>query len=87
MNDKVVHKLVHDVSNQINTAALNVCLLRQLHSDALDEQTMHRLDRALAEAGRILKEFQASNQLGAPLPIAAPHTPRPPGSTTRHRMS
>jgi hypothetical protein len=62
-----IQKYLHDLNNFLNAANLNACLLRRLHAEQLDQESIDRLDQALRDADRLTKAFQ--NRVYAELPI------------------
>ena len=53
-----IQKFLHDLNNYLNAANLNACLLRRLHAEELDQESIDRLDQALRDADRLTKAFQ-----------------------------
>ena len=70
-----IQKYLHDLNNFLNAANLNACLLRRLHADQLDQESIDRLDQALRDADRLTKTFQA--RVYAEVPVG-PLAPSPP---------
>jgi hypothetical protein len=53
-----IQKFLHDLNNFLNAANLNACLLRRLHAEELDQESIDRLDHALRDADRLTRAFQ-----------------------------
>jgi len=54
-----IRKFIHDLNNYLNAATLNAFLLRRLHGDDLDKETIDRLDQALRDADALAKSFRS----------------------------
>ena len=72
-----IQKFLHDLNNYLNAANLNACLLRNLHGDALDKESIDRLDQALRDAADLAKALQTKVQKEA---IATGEKSRPNSS-------
>lgn len=59
METNEIRKYLHDLSNALNTAKINAFLLRRIHKDDLDRETMDSLDASLQEAEKLVFAFQA----------------------------
>lgn len=57
MENTEIRKFLHDVSNALNAAKINAYLLRRMHGDMLDRETVDGLDSALLDAERQVSEF------------------------------
>ncbi len=58
MDTPAIRKLLHDLSNALNAAKINAYLLRRMHNDTLDKQTMDGLDSSLYDAEKLVADFQ-----------------------------
>ena len=52
-----IRRYLHDLSNALNAAKINAYLLRRMHGDILDKETMDGLDSSLQDTERIVSEF------------------------------
>jgi hypothetical protein len=50
-------KYLHDLSNALNAAKINAYLLRRMHGDLLDKETIDGLDTSLHDAEQLVSEF------------------------------
>ena len=57
MDTDVMRKYLHDLSNALNAAKINAYLLRRMHGDLLDRETMDGLDTSLHDAEQLVSEF------------------------------
>lgn len=57
MDTKDIRKYLHDLSNALNAAKINAYLLRRMHGDVLDKETVDGLDGALFDAEKLVSEF------------------------------
>jgi len=58
MDSKEIRKYLHDLNNAVNAAKINAYLLRKLHGERLDKETVDGLDSSLLDAEKIIAEFQ-----------------------------
>ena len=58
MDNLQIRRYLHDLNNALNAVKINAYLLRRLHGEALDAQTMDSLDTALLDAERLVLKFQ-----------------------------
>jgi hypothetical protein len=58
MEVAATRKLLHDLGNALNAAKINAYLLRRMHNDTLDKETMDGLDTALFDAEKLVGDFQ-----------------------------
>jgi hypothetical protein len=58
MESPAIRKLLHDLGNALNAAKINAYLLRRMHNDTLDKETMDGLDTALFDAEKLVGDFQ-----------------------------
>ena len=59
METTEIRQYLHDLSNALNTLKINAFLLRRIHKDQLDRETMDSLDASLHDAEKIVFGFQA----------------------------
>ncbi len=52
-----IRKYLHDLSNALNAAKINAYLLRRMHSEVLDKETVDGLDSSLMDAEKLVAEF------------------------------
>jgi hypothetical protein len=52
-----IRKYLHDLSNALNAAKINAYLLRRMHGENLDKETMDGLDSSLHDAERLVSDF------------------------------
>ncbi len=52
-----LRKYLHDLSNALNAAKINAYLLRRMHGDLLDRETVDGLDSSLFDAERLVSEL------------------------------
>jgi hypothetical protein len=52
-----IRKYLHDLSNALNAAKINAYLLRRMHGDGLDKETVDGLDSSLHDAEQLVSEF------------------------------
>ena len=52
-----LRKFLHDLSNALNAAKINAYLLRRMHGDVLDKETIDGLDSSLFDAEKLVAEF------------------------------
>jgi hypothetical protein len=57
MNTNEIRKYLHDLSNALNAAKINAYLLRRMHGDGLDKETVDGLDSSLHDAEQLVSEF------------------------------
>ena len=57
MDTSLTRKYLHDLSNALNAAKINAYLLRRIHGDVLDKESMTGLDGALRDAEELVAEF------------------------------
>ncbi len=57
MDTSDIRKYLHDLSNALNAAKINAYLLRRMHGDILDKETIDGLDSSLRDAERLVSEF------------------------------
>ena len=57
MDTKLLRKYLHDLSNALNAAKINAYLLRRMHGDVLDKETIDGLDTSLHDAEQLVSEF------------------------------
>ncbi len=57
MNTSDIRKYLHDLSNALNAAKINAYLLRRMHGDVLDKETVDGLDSALHDAEQLVTDF------------------------------
>jgi hypothetical protein len=57
MENSEMRKYLHDLSNALNAAKINAYLLRRMHGDTLDRETVDGLDSSLFEAERLVSEL------------------------------
>jgi hypothetical protein len=57
MDTNATRKYLHDLSNALNAAKINAYLLRRMHGDMLDKETMDGLDTSLHDAEQLVSEF------------------------------
>jgi len=57
METSLMRKYLHDLSNALNAAKINAYLLRRIHGDQLDKETMTGLDGALKDAEELVGDF------------------------------
>jgi hypothetical protein len=62
MERREIQKFLHDLNNYLNAANLNACLLRNLHGEVLDQESIDRLDQALRDAAELTKALQTKVQ-------------------------
>ncbi len=53
----MMRKYLHDLSNALNAAKINAYLLRRMHGDTLDKETIDGLDTSLHDAEQLVSEF------------------------------
>ena len=58
MESVEIRKFLHDLSNYLNAAKINTYLLRRMHSDNIDRETLDGLDSALLDAEKLTGDFQ-----------------------------
>ncbi len=80
MDNSAIRKLLHDLSNSLNAAKINAYLLRRLHGDLLDRETIDGLDASLFDAEHLVADFRVRvhNEIFAgtpPTPTTPPVTP------------
>jgi hypothetical protein len=59
METNAIRKYLHDLSNCLNAAKINAFLLRRIHGEALDKETIDSIDSSLHDAERLVNEFQS----------------------------
>jgi hypothetical protein len=52
-----LRKFLHDLANALNAAKINAYLLRRMHGDVLDKETVDGLDSSLYDAERLVGEY------------------------------
>jgi hypothetical protein len=57
MESREIRKYLHDLSNALNAAKINAYLLRRMHGDTLDRETVDGLDSSLFDAERLVSEL------------------------------
>ena len=57
MDNSEIRKLLHDLSNALNAAKINAYLLRRMHGDTLDKETVDGLDSSLYDAEKLVGDF------------------------------
>ncbi len=57
MDTNEIRKLLHDLSNALNAAKINAYLLRRMHGDLLDRETIDGLDSSLFDAEKLVSDF------------------------------
>jgi len=57
MDTTEIRKYLHDLSNALNAAKINAYLLRRMHGELLDKETVEGLDSSLQDAERLVSEF------------------------------
>lgn len=57
MENNEIRKLLHDLSNALNAAKINAYLLRRMHGEILDKETVDGLDSSLYDAEKLVSEF------------------------------
>jgi hypothetical protein len=57
METSEIRKYLHDLSNALNAAKINAYLLRRMHGDMLDKETVEGLDSSLYDAEKLVGEF------------------------------
>ena len=57
METSEIRKLLHDLSNALNAAKINAYLLRRMHVDVLDRETIDGLDASLTDAEKLVADF------------------------------
>lgn len=57
METSEIRKLLHDLSNALNAAKINAYLLRRMHGDLLDKETVDGLDSSLFDAEKLVADF------------------------------
>ncbi|HUO08176.1 MAG TPA: hypothetical protein VM008_07755 [Phycisphaerae bacterium] len=57
MDTRDIRKYLHDLNNSLNAAKINAYLLRRMHGDLLDRETVDGLDSALLDAERLVAEL------------------------------
>jgi len=58
MDNTQIRRYLHDLNNALNAVKINAYLLRRLHGETLDAQTMDSLDAGLLDAERLVLRFQ-----------------------------
>lgn len=58
MESGEIQKFLHDLSNYLNAAKINTYLLRRMHADEIDRETLDGLDSALLDAEKLAGDFQ-----------------------------
>ena len=57
MDSLEMRKYLHDLANALNAAKINAYLLRRMHGDLLDKETVDGLDSSLMDAENMVKQF------------------------------
>jgi hypothetical protein len=57
MDTNDIRKYLHDLSNALNAAKINAYLLRRMHGDVLDKETVDGLDSSLFDAEKLVSDF------------------------------
>jgi hypothetical protein len=52
-----LRKFLHDLANALNAAKINAYLLRRMHGDVLDKETVDGLDSSLYDAEKLVGEY------------------------------
>lgn len=58
MEYAALRKYLHDLGNALNAAKINAYLLRRMHGEVLDRETVDGLDSSLVDAERLVGEMQ-----------------------------
>ena len=53
-----MRKYLHDLGNALNAAKINAYLLRRMHNEILDRETVDGLDSSLMDAERLVGDLQ-----------------------------
>jgi hypothetical protein len=77
MDTPAVRKLLHDLSNALNAVKINAYLLRRMHTDTLDKETIDALDSSLYDAEKLVSDFQRKVHAEMSPLAAATHDPLP----------
>lgn len=73
MENTEIRKFLHDLNNALNAAKINAYLLRRMHGEILDKETMDGLDSSIFDAEKLITEFQ--RRVHAESPPSAPPSP------------
>lgn len=57
MENTEIRRYLHDLNNALNAAKINAYLLRRMHGDSLDKETIDGLDGAIYDAERLVADF------------------------------
>lgn len=57
MESSEIRKYLHDLNNALNAAKINAYLLRRMHGEVLDRETVDGLDGAIYDAERLVADF------------------------------
>ena len=52
-----LRKFLHDIANALNAAKINAYLLRRMHGEVLDKETLEGLDSSLYDAEKLVAEY------------------------------
>lgn len=52
-----LRKFLHDIANALNAAKINAYLLRRMHGEVLDKETVDGLDSSLYDAEKLVAEY------------------------------
>ena len=58
MESGELRKYLHELGNALNAAKINAYLLRRMHGEILDRETVEGLDSSLFDAERLVAELQ-----------------------------
>ena len=58
MENAAVRTFLHNLSNALNAAKINAYLVRRMHAETVDKETLDGLDSALYDAEKLVAEFQ-----------------------------
>ena len=74
METAEIRKFLHDLSNYLNAAKINTYLLRRMHADEIDRETLDGLDSALLDAEKLAGDFQhrVYSEMNDTLPLPNP---------------
>ena len=52
-----LRRFLHDIANALNAAKINAYLLRRMHGDVIDKDTVDGLDSSLMDAEKLVAEY------------------------------
>ena len=52
-----LRKFLHDIANALNAAKINAYLLRRMHGEVLDKETVDGLDSSLYDAEKLVADY------------------------------